>query len=93
MTRKARMYGATHPAVLDSLSPRLATLTDTDNDVEAVVAGVEALSVALGAIADEGEGVVLEVVLELGQGPVTPLVDDLLRASEVKSLDSTSLLL
>lgn len=48
---------------------------------------------ALRAIADESEGVVLEVVLELGQGPVAPLVDDLLRASEVKGLDATSLLL
>lgn len=51
------------PAVLDGVLPRLAILTDTDDDVEAVVAEVEALAVALRAVADEGEGVVLEVLL------------------------------
>lgn len=51
------------PAVLDGVLPRLAILTDTDNDVQAVVAEVEALAVALRAVADEGKGVVLEVLL------------------------------
>ena len=74
---------STHPTVLESLLPALAVLANTDDDVEAVVAGVEALAVALGAVADEGESVVLEVVLELGEGPVAALVDDLLRASKV----------
>lgn len=43
----------------------------------------------LGAIANKSEGVVLEVVLELSQGPVTALVDDLLVASEFQSLQTT----
>jgi len=81
-----------HPAVLNGLLPGLAILADTDNHVEALVAGVETLAVALGAVTDESEGVVLEVLLELGDGPVGTLVDDLLGTSEVKSLDTTSLL-
>ena len=51
------------PAVLDGVLPRLAVLAHTDNDVEAVVAQVEALAVALGAVADQRERVVLEVLL------------------------------
>lgn len=51
------------PAILDGLLPASAVLADTDNDVQAVVAEVEALAVALGAVANEGEGVVLEVLL------------------------------
>ena len=51
------------PAVLDGVLPGLAILTDTDNDIQAVVAEVEALAVALGSVADEGESVVLEIVL------------------------------
>jgi hypothetical protein len=47
--------------------------------------------VALRAIADESESVVLEVVLELGQRPVGALVDLLLRARKVERLNSTSL--
>lgn len=60
----------THPAILLSLLPRLATLTDTDNNVQAVVAGVEALSVALRAVTDERKSVVLEILLELRERPV-----------------------
>lgn len=61
------------PAVLDSLLPRSAILSHTDDDVQAVVAEVETLAVTLGAVADEGEGVVLEVVEELLLGPVGAL--------------------
>lgn len=43
---------------------------------------------ALGAIANEGKSVVFEVVLDLGQRPVRALVDGLLGASKIKSLDS-----
>ena len=46
---------------------------------------------ALGAVADEGEGVVLEVLLELGDGPVAALVDDLLGAVKVEGLDAARL--
>jgi hypothetical protein len=51
------------PAILLGLLPRGTVLPYTDDDVQAVVAHVETLAVALGAIADEGEGVVLEVLL------------------------------
>ena len=80
----------TYPAVLLRLLPALTVLADTDNDVQAVVTGVQALAVALGAVTDESKGVVLEVLLELGQRPVTPLVHDLLRTREVKGLDTAS---
>lgn len=53
------------PAILDGVLPGLAVLSHADDDVQAVVTEVEALAVALGAIADQGEGVVLEVVLGL----------------------------
>ena len=58
------------PAILDGLLPALAVFSDTNDDVETVVAEVEALAVTLGAVADEGEGVVLEVLLEGGQSRV-----------------------
>ena len=57
---------AGNPAVLLGILPGLAALSDADDDVEAVVAEVQALAVALGAVADEGEGVVPEVVLFCG---------------------------
>jgi hypothetical protein len=62
-----------YPSVLDSLLPRSAVLANTDDDVDSVVAGVESLSVTLGTVTDDSEGVVLEVVLQLGQRPVGAL--------------------
>ena len=43
--------------------PRLAVLSDTDDDVQTVVTEVKALAVTLRTVANEGEGVVLEVLL------------------------------
>lgn len=54
---------ARDPAISLGLLPRLAVLPYTDNDVQAIVAEVETLTVALRAIADEGKSVVLEVFL------------------------------
>ena len=51
------------PAILLSLLPRSAVLADTDDHVEAVVAEVETLAVALGAVADQSKGVILEEFL------------------------------
>jgi len=51
------------PAVLNGVLPGLSILADTNDDVEAVVTEVETLAVTLRAVADEGKGVVLEVVL------------------------------
>lgn len=50
-----------NPTVLLSLLPRLTTLSHTDNDLKAVVTGVEGLTVTLRAIADHGKSVILEV--------------------------------
>ena len=71
--------------------PALTVLADTDDDIETVVAGVQALTVALRTVANEGEGVVLEVVLEFGERPVASLKDGLLGACKVESLDATGL--
>jgi hypothetical protein len=54
---------AGNPAILNSFLPRSAVLSDANDDIETIVAEIEALTVALGAITDESEGVVLEVVL------------------------------
>ncbi len=55
---------ARDPAILLRILPRLATLAHANDDVQAVVAEVKALAVSLRAVADEGEGVVFEVVLQ-----------------------------
>lgn len=51
------------PAILDGVLPGLALLSDSDDDVQAVVTEVKTLTVTLGAVTDQSEGVVLEVVL------------------------------
>lgn len=53
-----------NPAVLLGLLPRGTVLADTHNDIEAVVAEVQALAVALGAIADQSKSVILEELLQ-----------------------------
>ena len=54
---------ARHPAVLLRFFPAGTVFPHTDNHVQTVVAQIQTLSVALGAVADESEGVVFEVVL------------------------------
>lgn len=77
------------PAILNGLLPRSTILTDTDNDVQTVVTQVQTLTVTLGTVTDEGQSVVLEVLLELLTGPIGTLVDVLLDTSEVNGLDTT----
>lgn len=79
---------AGNPAVLDGLLPGSTILADTDNDVQTLVTEVETLTVTLGAVADQGKGVVLEVLLELLTGPVLTLVDGLLVISEGDGLNT-----
>ena len=55
---------AGNPAVLLGLLPRGAILADTDDNIEAVVAEVETLAVALGAVADQSKSVILEEFLQ-----------------------------
>ena len=54
---------ARDPAILLGILPGLAVLSDANDDVQAIVAKVETLTVALRAVADQSKGVVLEVVL------------------------------
>lgn len=56
---------ARNPAVLLSFFPRCAILSHTNDNVETVISKVEALTVTLGAVTDEGKGVVLEVILPM----------------------------
>lgn len=65
-----------------SFFPRRSIPADADNNVQSVVAEVEALAVALRSVPDECKGVVLEVFL---QAPVrvTKLMED---ASLTRSL-------
>ena len=58
-----RDVAGTHPTIFQRLFPTLAVLANADDDVQAIVARVEALSVALRAIADEGKRIIFEVVL------------------------------
>lgn len=55
---------AGNPAILNSIVPRLSVLAHTNDDVQAVVTEVETLAVTLRTVADQGKGVVLEVLLE-----------------------------
>jgi hypothetical protein len=48
------------PTVLLSLLPGFSTLSDTDNDLDTLVSGVEGLTVTLRSVTDHGKGVVLE---------------------------------
>lgn len=54
---------ARDPAVLLRLFPALAILAHTDDHVETIVAQVQALAVALRAVTNQSQSVVLEVVL------------------------------
>ena len=56
---------AGYPAIFLRLFPAYAVLSHANDDVEPVVAKVQPLSVTLRAVADEREGVVLEVFLYL----------------------------
>lgn len=56
---------ARDPSVPDGLLPTGTIFSHTNDDIEPVVAKIEALPVTLRAVADERERIVLEVVLEL----------------------------
>ena len=64
---------AGNPAIRLSFLPRSTVLPYTDDDVEAIVAHVETLAVTLGAVANHGHGVVLEVLKKLLLWPVITL--------------------
>lgn len=78
------------PSLGDSLVPG-GTLAGSNDDVELVVAEVEGLATTHGAVTEDGEGVVLEGLLELGRGVIRALVDNLLGAAKVHGLDTAGL--
>lgn len=55
-----------HPAILLCVDPRLAILSHTNNNIQALISHVEGLRVTLRSIANNGHGVVLEVILDTG---------------------------
>ena len=69
----------------------MTVLTDTDDDLQTVVAEVEGLGVTLGSVTDDGEGVVLEDFVELLLGEVGTFPDGLLSAGEVEGFDTALL--
>ncbi|KIO15061.1 hypothetical protein M404DRAFT_198858 [Pisolithus tinctorius Marx 270] len=79
----------TNPTVFHGLLPALTVFTNADDDVETIIPSVQALTMALRAVSNQSEGIIFEVVLELGQGPVTPFIHDLLGASKVEGLHAT----
>ena len=52
-----------NPAICFSFLPRSTILSDTDDDIESIVAQIQALSVTLRSVTDQRKGVILEVVL------------------------------
>lgn len=54
---------AGYPAILYCFFPRGTVLSDTNDDIEAVVSEIQTLTVTLRSIADQCEGVILEVFL------------------------------
>jgi hypothetical protein len=82
----------TNPTILNSLFPTRTIFSYTDNDVQTIIAGVQTLSVSLRAIADQGEGVVFEVLVDLGKRPICALVDCLFRPGKIECLDTSNLL-
>lgn len=66
---------AGNPAILLGVLPGLSVLSDTNDDVEAVVTEVKTLAVTLRTVANEGQSVVLEVLKELLLGPVGTLCE------------------
>jgi hypothetical protein len=55
---------AGNPAILNCFLPGCTVLSNANYDIEAIVAEIETLTVALRSVSDQSEGIVLEVVLE-----------------------------
>jgi hypothetical protein len=54
---------ALDPAILLSLIPRRTVLSDANDDIETVVAQVQTLTMALRAVTDQSQCIILEVFL------------------------------
>jgi len=80
------------PAVFHRLPPTFAVFTDTDNDIEAVVACIQALTMTLGAVSNESKSVIFEVLLKLCQRPIAALVNNFFGASKIKGFNSAYML-
>lgn len=82
------MRVCTYPTIFQRLFPTLAVLAHANDDVQTIVACVKTLTVALRTIADEGKRVIFEVVLKLGERPVTALINDFLRARKIERFNT-----
>ncbi len=81
------------PAVLDGAVPvALEGAGLADDDVEAVVAQVERLRRALDAVADDGDGFVLEHLAGLGHGEFLPRDDFFLDSAKINSCHNSMFL-
>lgn len=78
----------TYPTIFQCLTPALTVFADTNNYVESVVTSVEALTMTLRAIPDEGESIVLKVLLKFRKRPVGTFVDGFLRPRKIQRLDT-----
>lgn len=56
---------ARHPSILHSFLPAGSIFPHTDDDVQAIVAKVQPLTVALRAVADQCKRIILEVFLQV----------------------------
>ena len=64
---------ARNPAILLSLLPASTVFPHTNDDIESIITKIQTLAVTLGAVANERERIVLEVVKELVTRPVVAL--------------------
>lgn len=78
----------TDPAIFNSLLPTLSVLADTNNDVEPIITSVQALAMSLRTIANEGEGIIFEVVVKFSKRPVAAFIDDFVCSRKVEGLDT-----
>jgi hypothetical protein len=79
----------TYPTIRHRLLPTLTILTDTDNDVKTIITSIQTLAMSLRAVPDKGQGIVLEIVLQLSQWPITAFVYNLFCSCKIKSFDTT----
>lgn len=57
--------GAGNPTILYRFFPRCAILSNTNDNIETIIAKIETLTMTLGAVANKGEGIIFEVFLDM----------------------------
>lgn len=77
------------PSIFDGGLPGGTVLSDTDDDVQAVISQVQTLAVTLGTVTNQGHCVVLEVLQQLFSWPVGSFVNQLFNTAEVNLLQAS----